>query len=79
MLKDCNALGKKNGFKPMEILQAVILTPTEWTPENGLVTAAQKIQRSRISKAFDSEIKVLSPLLTDRDDLTLFVRLAGDL
>ena len=58
VLKQCNAIGKKNGFKPVELLQAVILTPDEWTPESGLVTAAQKIQRSRIAKAFEAEIKV---------------------
>lgn len=58
VLKECNAIGKKNGFKPLEILQAVILTPDEWTPESGLVTAAQKIQRHKISKAFEKEITV---------------------
>ncbi|KAF5378701.1 hypothetical protein D9757_010780 [Collybiopsis confluens] len=61
VLKECNAIGKKNGFKPMEILQgrggAVILTPEEWTPENGLVTAAQKIQRAKIKEVFADEIK----------------------
>ncbi|KAF9074330.1 long-chain-fatty-acid-CoA-ligase [Rhodocollybia butyracea] len=57
VLKECNAVGKKNGFKPMEILQAVILTPEEWTPENGLVTAAQKIQRNKIAKEFAKEIE----------------------
>ncbi len=58
VLKECNALGKKNGFKTMELLQAVVLTPDEWTPESGLVTAAQKIQRNAIAKKFDKEIKV---------------------
>ena len=58
VLKQCNAIGKKNGFKQVELLQAVILTPDEWTPESGLVTAAQKIQRSKIAKAFEAEIKV---------------------
>ncbi|TFK68797.1 long-chain-fatty-acid-CoA-ligase [Pluteus cervinus] len=57
VLKECNAIGKKNGFKPMELLQAVVLTPEEWTPENGLVTAAQKIQRAKIQKTFEVEIK----------------------
>lgn len=42
----------------MEILQAVILSPEEWTPESGLVTAAQKIQRGKIAKHFAAEIKV---------------------
>jgi long-chain acyl-CoA synthetase len=56
VLKECNTLGKKNGFKTMELLQAVVLSADEWTPENGLVTAAQKIQRSRIAKKFAKEI-----------------------
>ncbi|KAJ7804098.1 hypothetical protein B0H14DRAFT_2885354 [Mycena olivaceomarginata] len=50
VLKECNAVGKKSGFKAMETLSA-------WTPESGLVTAAQKIQRSAIAKKFDREIK----------------------
>ncbi|KAJ7493613.1 long-chain-fatty-acid-CoA-ligase [Mycena latifolia] len=57
VLKECNAVGKKSGFKAMETLSAVILTPDEWTPESGLVTAAQKIQRTVIAKKFDKEIK----------------------
>ena len=61
VLKECNALGKKNGFKPMELLQSVVLTPEEWTPENGLVTAAQKVQRKKVAEAFDKEIKVRTP------------------
>ncbi|KAF5347312.1 hypothetical protein D9756_009932 [Leucocoprinus leucothites] len=59
VLKECNAIGKKNGFKPMELLEAVVLTAEEWTPENGLVTAAQKIQRSKIAKTFENEIKAV--------------------
>ncbi|TRM63081.1 hypothetical protein BD626DRAFT_495427 [Schizophyllum amplum] len=60
VMKECNAVGKKNGFKPMELLQAVVLTPEEWTPESGLVTAAQKIQRSKIGKTFEKEIKEIT-------------------
>ncbi|KAL0062754.1 long-chain fatty acid-CoA ligase [Marasmius tenuissimus] len=56
VLKECNAVGKKNSFKPLEILSAVILTDEEWTPENGLVTAAQKIQRKKIADKFKKEI-----------------------
>jgi long-chain acyl-CoA synthetase len=58
VLKECNAVGKKSGFKPMETLSAVVLTPDEWTPESGLVTAAQKIQRTVIAKKFQKEIAV---------------------
>lgn len=65
ILKECNAIGKKSGFKPQELLQAVILTPNEWTPESGLVTAAQKIQRAKIAKTFRSEIEVCRHLVSE--------------
>ncbi|KAF8547528.1 acetyl-CoA synthetase-like protein [Imleria badia] len=58
VLKECNVVGKKNDFKAMEMLEAVILTAEEWTPESGLVTAAQKVQRSKIVKRFQQEIQV---------------------
>ncbi|KAH8092171.1 acetyl-CoA synthetase-like protein [Cristinia sonorae] len=56
VLKECNALGKKNDFKPMEMLEAVVLTAEEWTPENGFTTAAQKLNRKKVRDAFKSEI-----------------------
>jgi long-chain acyl-CoA synthetase len=58
VLKECNAIGKKNSFKTLELLQAVILTPDEWTAENGLVTTTQKLQRSKIAQKFSVEIDV---------------------
>jgi long-chain acyl-CoA synthetase len=57
VLKECNAAGKKAAFKQMELLEAVILTPDEWTPESGLVTAAQKVQRKKVAQKFEGEIK----------------------
>jgi long-chain acyl-CoA synthetase len=57
VLRECNAAGKKSGFKGIEMLQAVVLTPDEWTPESGLVTAAQKVQRKKVEQKFDAEIK----------------------
>ena len=58
VLKECNATGKKSGFKGIEMLQAVVLTADEWTPESGLVTAAQKLQRKKIAQKYDAEILV---------------------
>ncbi|KZT01844.1 long-chain-fatty-acid-CoA-ligase [Laetiporus sulphureus 93-53] len=57
VLKECNAVGKKNGFRSMELLEGVILTADEWTPQSGLVTAAQKIQRRKVAEHFAKEIK----------------------
>jgi long-chain acyl-CoA synthetase len=58
VLKECNATGKKSGFKGIEMLQAVVLTADEWTPESGLVTAAQKLQRKKIAQRYDAGISV---------------------
>ncbi|EMD35229.1 acyl-CoA ligase, partial [Gelatoporia subvermispora B] len=56
VLKSCNAEGKKAAFKPMEILQAVVLTADEWTPENGILTAAQKVQRRKVAERYKDDI-----------------------
>jgi long-chain acyl-CoA synthetase len=58
VLKECNAVGKRSGFKNIEMLQGVVLTADEWTPESGLVTAAQKLQRKKIAQKYDAEIQV---------------------
>ena len=58
VLKECNATGKKSGFKGIEMLQAVVLTADEWTTESGLVTAAQKLQRKKIAQRYDAEVMV---------------------
>jgi len=57
VLSELNAVGKKSKFKQMELLQTVILDPEEWTPNNGMLTAAQKLQRKAIIKKHEQEIK----------------------
>jgi len=57
-LRDLQAIAKKNGFKTIEVVQGVVLSPEEWTPESGLVTAAQKVQRKAVEKKYMEEIKV---------------------
>ena len=79
-LRDLQAIAKKNGFKSIEIVQGVVLSPEEWTPESGLVTAAQKVQRKAVEKKYLDEIKVRSislflPWCTIRAD-KYFCRLA---
>lgn len=59
VLKELNALGKKAGFKGLELLETVILTADEWTPENGLLTAAQKLNRKDIEKHYAEQIKAV--------------------
>ena len=40
-LKELNNVGKKQGLKGLELLEAIVLTEDEWTPESGFLTAAQ--------------------------------------
>ena len=62
VMQECNTTGKRNDFKPMEMLEAVILETEEWTATNGFLTAAQKLQRKQIVRRFEQEIKVRSCL-----------------
>lgn len=79
VMKECNAAGKKNGFKTMEMLEAVILSADEWTPQSGLLTAAQKVQRKKVAEKFDAEIKVSSGDGFARSSRSSVSVLAGDI
>ncbi|KAG8943731.1 long-chain fatty acid-CoA ligase [Tulasnella sp. 424] len=61
VLKAINDVGQKNGFKGMELLEAAVLTPGEWTFDSGLVTAAQKINRKAIATKYKDDIKAVYP------------------
>jgi long-chain acyl-CoA synthetase len=58
ILDQCNALARKNGFARMEMLFDVVLTAEEWTPENGMLTAAMKVNRANVREAFRESIEV---------------------
>ena len=36
----------------------VVLTAEEWTPENGMLTAAMKVNRGNVREAFKESIEV---------------------
>lgn len=40
--------GKSQGLKGIELIQSVVILDDEWTPQNGFVTSAQKLQRKKI-------------------------------
>lgn len=48
--------GKKGGLIGIELLQSIILTDYEWTPQSGLVTSAMKLNRREIIKKHRVEI-----------------------
>jgi len=55
LLKD---YGIKNGLKNFEIPAKVLMVLDEWTPDNGLVTAAFKIRRKFIYDEYKREIEM---------------------
>ncbi|CAF3498899.1 unnamed protein product [Fusarium graminearum] len=56
LLKDLQATGRRAGLSSMEIVAAVVITPEEWTPASGLVTATQKLNRRAINARYKTEI-----------------------
>ena len=57
--KSLRETGLKNGLKKAEIPTKLVLVTDEWTPDNGLLTAALKLKRSLIKAKYDSLIEEL--------------------
>jgi len=56
ILKELQTAGRKAGLAAFEIVEGVILADEEWTPQNGLVTSAQKLNRRGILKKYQKEV-----------------------
>merc|ERR1712230_49856 len=56
VLKEMQNSGKKGGLAGMEIIEGVVLSDEEWTPQNGLVTSAQKLNRKAITQKYQDQI-----------------------
>ncbi|EEP77300.1 conserved hypothetical protein [Uncinocarpus reesii 1704] len=56
ILKEMQQAGRAGGLKPFEIIEGVVLSDEEWTPQNGFTTAAQKLQRKKIINKFQKEV-----------------------
>ncbi|KAJ5143879.1 AMP-dependent synthetase/ligase [Penicillium bovifimosum] len=56
VLQQLQAAGRAGGLRGIEILNGVVLSDEEWTPQNGYMTAAQKLQRKKIITHFEKEI-----------------------
>lgn len=59
VLKALQATAQQNGLKSIEIVRAVYLAQEEWTPENGMLTAAQKIKRKPIVEKHQADIDAM--------------------
>ncbi|EEU47461.1 uncharacterized protein NECHADRAFT_59265 [Fusarium vanettenii 77-13-4] len=57
VLKDLQGAAKRAGLSSMEVVAAVLLTDEEWTSDNGLLTATQKLNRRKITEHFKKDIQ----------------------
>ncbi|KAI1434455.1 hypothetical protein GGR50DRAFT_662544 [Xylaria sp. CBS 124048] len=56
VLKELQNTGRAGGLSGIEIIEGVALSDEEWTPHNGLVTAAQKLNRKGILNKYKDQV-----------------------
>ncbi|CZR62530.1 probable long-chain-fatty-acid-CoA ligase [Phialocephala subalpina] len=56
VLKELQQAGRSGGLSGIEIVEGVVLSDEEWTPQNNLVTSAQKLQRKKILEKYKKEV-----------------------
>ncbi|KAL1393250.1 long-chain-fatty-acid-CoA ligase 1 [Phyllosticta capitalensis] len=57
VLQQMQQAGKAGGLASFEIIDGVVLADEEWTPQNGLVTAAQKLNRKGILDKYKKDVE----------------------
>lgn len=57
--KSLRETGLKNNLKKAEIPTKIFIVSDEWTPDNGLLTAAMKLKRSLIKAKYETLINEL--------------------
>ncbi|GME73215.1 unnamed protein product [Ambrosiozyma monospora] len=57
--KDLVKTGKEHGLAGIELILGVVILDDEWTPENGYVTSAQKLQRKKILASVQDRVDAL--------------------
>lgn len=56
ILQEMWKVGKSQGLSGIELLQGIVIFEEEWTPQNGFVTSAQKLQRKKILAAVQDDV-----------------------
>nr|QEQ50498.1 fatty acyl-CoA synthase [Starmerella bombicola] len=56
VLESLHATAKECNLRPVEWLAGVALSDEEWTPQNGFVTSAQKVQRKKIGTEYKKQL-----------------------
>lgn len=67
VLKSLRETGMKNGLKKVEIPLKIRILFDEWTPDNGMLTAAMKLRRSTIKTRYSPIIEELFTNLDNKD------------
>ncbi|KAI5302854.1 long-chain fatty acid-CoA ligase, partial [Ascosphaera pollenicola] len=55
-LRDLQTFGHQGNLKPFEIIVGVVLSDEDWTPQNGFISPAQKLQRKKILTHYQKEV-----------------------
>ena len=61
VMNDMKEQHKNSDLSHLEKLVAVCLLNDPWTPENGCLTAANKLQRNAVIQSFEKEFNDLKP------------------
>ncbi|KAK4454386.1 putative long-chain-fatty-acid ligase [Podospora aff. communis PSN243] len=56
VLKELQTAGRAGGLSGIEIIEGVVVSDEEWTPQNGFTTAAQKLNRKGILAHYKKEV-----------------------
>jgi len=56
VLKELQNAGRAGGLSGIEIIEGVVVSDEEWTPQNNLTTAAQKLNRKGILAHYKKEV-----------------------
>ncbi|KAK0621558.1 hypothetical protein B0T17DRAFT_494349 [Bombardia bombarda] len=56
VLRELQNTGRAGGLSGIEIIEGVVVSDEEWTPQNNLVTAAQKLNRKGIIAKYKKEV-----------------------
>jgi len=56
VLKQLQNAGRQSGLSGIEIIDGLLMVSDEWTPQNGLTTAAQKVNRKPILEKYRKEV-----------------------
>ncbi|KAL2369368.1 long-chain acyl-CoA synthetase [Blastomyces gilchristii SLH14081] len=57
VLQDMQTIGRKAGLAGLEIIEGLVLVEEPWTPQNGLTTATEKLNRKGIHNKYRTEIE----------------------